>query len=81
MLVLLFWIVIRIMFTKATSFGIETELDDGSVFEGFLVTLDGWNCNYIEYTVVSGVCFLVLLFSCWFVQSILKSGKLDTSVS
>lgn len=40
------WVFLRLYASHAYSFGVGEVLFDGTVFEGFLSTLHGWNCTY-----------------------------------
>lgn len=75
------WLLLKIYFTKAPSFNTPTLLPDNTLFEGFLTTYNGWNCNYTEFTYIPLIYLLTVIFCYWFINKILQIALTDPQVS
>lgn len=55
----------------------EEVLYDGNTFLGLLITLAGWNCTFIEFTIVPFIWLLIYLFCLFIIKKAISTSGED----
>jgi hypothetical protein len=69
------WLILRVYTDKTSSFGIGTQLENGSIFLGLDRTLGGWNCTQLEFVFIPCIWVVLNSISYFLAVSIMKVEK------